>query len=130
MRELGAEHVFDARATGAADRLAQFAPDGLDAVLAFVGGGTLEQCIDQLREGGRVAHPNGVTPEIRKRRNVRIIAYDAIVGPDEMQRLERAVMEAQLRVVIAETFPLDQAAKAHERLEEGHVLGRIAIRIK
>jgi NADPH2:quinone reductase len=45
-------------------------------------------------------------------------------------RLDRAVKEARLRVPIAATFPLAQAAKAHARVEKGHVLGRIVLRIR
>ena len=130
MRDLGAEHVIDARAPGAADRLRDFAPKGLHGIFALVGGDVLEQCADQLVDDGRLAYPNGVTPEIRKRKNVRVIAFDAISGPEELRRLSRAVADAKLRVVIAESFPLAQAAKAHERLESGHVLGRIVLKIR
>jgi D-arabinose 1-dehydrogenase-like Zn-dependent alcohol dehydrogenase len=35
-----------------------------------------------------------------------------------------------LRVPIAAAFPLAQAARAHERIEKGHILGRIALRIR
>jgi hypothetical protein len=40
------------------------------------------------------------------------------------------VTEARLRVPIAGVFPLADAAEAHARVEEGHVLGRIALRIR
>jgi NADPH:quinone reductase-like Zn-dependent oxidoreductase len=130
MRNLGAEHVLDARASGAPERLRSFAPKGLNGILAFASGDVLEQCVDQLLDNGRLVHPNGVTPEIKKRENLRPISYDALVGPDEMDRLSRAITAAKLRVVIADSFPLEEAAKAHERLEKGHILGRIAIKIR
>lgn len=59
----------------------------------------------------------------RRRKKVKLIAYDGVAGPREFKRLERAVAEAQLRVPIAAIYPLAQAAKAHERLKKGHVLG-------
>jgi hypothetical protein len=43
--------------------------------------------------------------------------------------LRVAVEKARLRVPIAAAFSLAQEAKAHERLERGHVLGRIALKI-
>jgi NADPH2:quinone reductase len=61
---------------------------------------------------------------------VRTIAYDAVVGPQELERLNGAVVESHLRVVITATYDLADAAKAHERLEQGHVVGRIALRIR
>jgi hypothetical protein len=57
-------------------------------------------------------------------------AYDGVAGPREFARLDRAVTEARLRVPIAGVFPLADAAEAHARVEEGHVLGRIALRIR
>lgn len=98
-------------------------------MLALAGGDALERCLDQINEGGRVAYPNGVEPEPRRRKKFRLVAYDGVAGPRQFARLKQAVEAAQLRVPIAAVFPLAQAAKAHERLEQGHVLGRIVLRI-
>ena len=38
--------------------------------------------------------------------------------------------EARLRVPIAAKYPLAQAAKAHTRIERGHILGRIVLQIR
>jgi NADPH2:quinone reductase len=128
LRELGINDVFDSRAADASERLRSFAPNGLNAVLALAGGDTLERCIDQLARGGRVAYPNGAA-EPRKRAKVRIIAYDGEGGPAEFERLNRAVTESRLRVVIADKFRLEDAAKAHARVEQGHVVGRVVLQI-
>lgn len=128
--DLGAEQTIDGHADGAADQLRDVAPEGLDAVLALAGGASLEGCLDLVRTGGRVAYPNGVEPEPKRRRGVRVVAYDAVAGPREFSELETAVDDAQLRVGIAGMYPLDRAAEAHARLEQGHVLGRLALRIR
>lgn len=130
VRRLGAEAVVDARSRNAVDRLRSLAPDGLDAVLALAGGDTLERCLDLVRGGGRVAYPNGIDPEPRRRRGVRILPFDGVAGRREFARLDRAVAEARLRVPIATVYPLVQAAKAHARLERGQVLGRIVLEIR
>ena len=129
VRRLGADDVVDGRRDDIVAAAKRFAPDGIDAVLAFVGGKELTRCLDTLRDGGRVAYPNGVEPEPRKRRGLRIKAYDAEVGPRELEHLGRAIEEAHLEIPIAEVFSLEDAAKAHERLERGHVLGRIVLSI-
>lgn len=128
-RRLGADAVIDTRKRDALDRLRELAPDGIDNTLALAGGAALEQCLSIMRAGGQVAYPNGVEPEPRRRRGVRLHAFDAATGPREFARLERAVAEAHLRVPIAAVYPLPQAAKAHARLERGHVLGRIVLRV-
>ncbi|MDB6043942.1 MAG: Bifunctional protein: zinc-containing alcohol dehydrogenase [Gammaproteobacteria bacterium] len=127
---LGAAVSFDARADDATERLRALAPEGLDAVLAFAGGPTLDRCLDLVKAEGRVAYPNGVEPEPkRRRRQFSVRSYDAEASPRLFSRLERAVDEARLQVPVAAVYPLAQAARAHERLERGGVLGRIVLRI-
>ncbi len=129
VRRLGADAVVDTRSHDARERLRELAPNGIDAALALAGGDALERCLSFVRAGGRVAYPNGVEPEPRRRPGVRLHPYDAVAGPRGFARLERAVAEARLRVPIAAVYPLAQAAKAHARLERGHLLGRIVLRI-
>jgi NADPH:quinone reductase-like Zn-dependent oxidoreductase len=130
VRELGADHVFDARDNDGLALLPRLAPNGFDKALVLAGGETLERCLDHVNAGGRIAYPNGVEPEPRKRPEIRVIAYDAEGGVPQFHALERAVEESRLRVPIAQTFPLAEAARAHERLEQGHVLGRIVLQIR
>jgi len=130
VHRLGADAVIDIRSRNAPERLRELAPGGIDAALALAGGDALERCLSLVRAGGRVAYPNGVEPEPRRRRRVRLLAYNAVAGPREFARLERAVAEARLRVPIAAVYPLAQASKAHARLDRGHVLGRIVLRIR
>jgi NADPH:quinone reductase-like Zn-dependent oxidoreductase len=130
VRQLGADHVLDARGNDALEKLRVFAPRGLDAVLALAGGKTLDRCLDLMNAQGRVAYPNGIEPPPRQRAGVRSIGYDVVAAPRNWASLERAVPEARLRVPVAGVYPLEQAAKAHERIEQGHVVGRLAIKIR
>jgi NADPH:quinone reductase-like Zn-dependent oxidoreductase len=128
-RRLGADIAVDGRHDDIVARARQFTPGGADAVLAFAGGQALTRCLDALHLGGCLAYPNGVEPAPRKRAGIKVIAYDAVSGVREFHRLNRAVESARLQVPIAAVFPLDQAAKAHKRVAEGHVLGKIVLRV-
>jgi NADPH:quinone reductase-like Zn-dependent oxidoreductase len=130
VRDMGADLAVDARHEDVAEAARRFAPDGLDAILALAGGDELERALETLRPGGRLAYPNGIEPEPKKRRDMKFIPYDGVAGIREFQRLNVAVDAAKLKVPIAEAFPLVKAAKAHERLAEGHVLGKIVLRIR
>jgi NADPH:quinone reductase-like Zn-dependent oxidoreductase len=130
LKKLRVDGVVDLDGKDAADQLRTLAPDGIDAALALAGGKALEQLLDQMQSGGRIAFPNGVEPVPRKRSKIRIKSYDAIASPKHFARLNRAVEEARLQVPIAAVYPLAQVAKAHMRLKRGHVLGRIALRIR
>jgi NADPH2:quinone reductase len=126
--KLGADVAIDARRGDAVERLRTLAPKGLDAVLALAGGDTLERCLGLVRSSGRVVYPNGVEPEPEARSGVRVVAYDAKVDSRRLAELEQVVDEARIQVPIA-VYPLAEAAKAHTRLEQGHVAGRIVLRI-
>ena len=129
VRALGADDALDGRHAGLASAARRFAPLGLDAILTLAGGGSLERLIDALRADGRVAWPNGVEPEPKKRRGIDFLAYDATPGAREFERLTRAVEAARLKVHIGAEFALAEAARAHQRLEAGHVLGKMVLRV-
>ena len=130
VRRLGADAAADGRRDDLKAAALEFAPEGVDAVLAFAGGKPLTRLLDGVRRGGRVAFPNGVEPAPRKRRGLSVKSYDAAPGVRELERLARAIEAARLKVPITATYPLDQAARAHERLAKGHVLGKIVFRMR
>jgi NADPH:quinone reductase-like Zn-dependent oxidoreductase len=130
VKRLGADAVVDGRNGDIPAAARQFAPQGIDAVLALAGGDSLERCIDTLRPGGRVALPVGVRPEPKARDGIGILRYNAISGPQEFERLNQAIIAAKLQVPIAAEYPLTEAAKAQERVEAGHVLGKVILQIR
>jgi NADPH:quinone reductase-like Zn-dependent oxidoreductase len=127
---LGAETAVDGRKDDVTAAARAFAPKGIDAVLAFAGGPTLEHAIDALSPDGRVAYPNGVEPVPKPRDGIAIQAYNAVPGAREFERLNRAINECKLQVQIAASYPLADAAKAHERLAQGHVLGKVVLQVR
>jgi len=129
VRRLGADAAIDGKHDDIVAAAREFAPKGVDAVLAFAGGKELTRCLDALRKGGRVAYPNGVEPEPRKRKGIRMKAYDAVPGVREFDRLAGAIEEAKLQVPIAAAFELEDADEAHRHLEQGHVLGKVVLRV-
>jgi NADPH2:quinone reductase len=130
VKELGADAGVDGRHGDIAAAAHAFAPGGVDAVLALAGGDTLERCIDALRPGGHVAFPYGVEPEPKARAGVPIVRYNAIPGVKEFERLNSAIAAVKLKVPIQAEFPLAEAAKAQERVEAGHILGKIILRVR
>jgi NADPH:quinone reductase-like Zn-dependent oxidoreductase len=129
-KRLGADVAVDGHSEDFVEAALQFAPKGVDAVLVLGSGDSVLNCLDALRQGGRLAYPNGVEPAPEKRRGLKIISYDAKAGVREFEKLNRAVRKANLRVPIAAEFPLDEAAEAHRRVDQGHVLGKIVLRIR
>jgi NADPH2:quinone reductase len=132
VRRLGADAAVDGRRGDIAAAAHTFAPQGVDAVLALAAGDGLQRCIESLRSGGRVAFPHGIDSEPKPRAGITIVAYDAISGPEdvELAHLNEAVEARKFEIPIAAVYPLADAAKAHERLAAGHVLGKLVLRVR
>jgi NADPH:quinone reductase len=130
VRKLGAHHVIDARRAASTEQLRKFAPDGLDRVFALAGGHELERCLDFIRPKGRVVYPNGIEPVPTERSSFRVRAFDAVANPREFDKLNRHLGNVRIRVPIAASYPLGKAAQAHRRLERGHALGRMVLRVR
>jgi NADPH:quinone reductase-like Zn-dependent oxidoreductase len=126
--KLGADMVVNGRTGDIAAAAQQFSPNGVDAVLGLAGGDALERCIDALRRNGHVAYLYGIEPIPRPRGAIRSMTlYNFIGGTDELNRLNKAVEAAKLRVPVAAEYSLAEAAQAHKRLEEGHLLGKLVL---
>jgi NADPH:quinone reductase len=130
VRRLGADAAADGRRDDLRAAALEFAPDGVDAVLALSGGKPLTRLLDAVRRGGRLAYPNGVEPAPRKRRGLSVESYDATPGVREFARLSRAIDAAGLKVPVAASYSLAQAARAHQRLARGHMLGKLVLRVR
>jgi NADPH:quinone reductase len=132
VRRLGADEVVNGRTGDIAAAAKRFAPQGVDAVLGLAGGDALEHCIDALRHDGRgrVAYLYGMEPLPRPRYNITMILYSFRPAADSLERLNKAVEAGKIQVPIAAEYPLAQAAEAHTRLQAGHLLGKIVLRVQ
>src|SRR5690606_14005160 len=104
----------------------EFARDGLDAALVTAGGEAADRALEAMRDGGRVAHPNGVDPVPKVRPGVSIQSYDGRPDRETFEKLNRLIDAGPFHVHIARTFSLEQAGDAHRELGR-HYLGKLAL---
>ncbi|AWT44755.1 MULTISPECIES: NADP-dependent oxidoreductase [Streptomyces] len=85
-----------------------------------------EAALARVRDGGGYA---GVIPQAQPAsvRGVRTTAVEVSADGARLAELVRLVDEGVLTLRVAETFALDDAAKAHARLTEGGVRGRLVL---
>lgn len=123
LRELGAEPVVYGEGLVPAAR--GLVPEGFDVIIDFVGGTTLDSTRDLLADGGVVAS----IADARAR--TEFGGHYVWVRPNAEQLGELAQLAAtgDLRVEIAATYPLDEAAAAYAALEEGHTRGKIVVTV-
>ena len=127
-KRLGADSVVNGREDDVTAAARAFAPGGLDAALMTAGSATADQALTAMRDGGRVAYPNGVEPAPKARPGVSVSSYDVVVNREAIEKLNRLIEAGPFEVHVARTFRLDQAAEAHRALNE-HYLGKLALRL-
>jgi NADPH:quinone reductase-like Zn-dependent oxidoreductase len=127
-RRLGADAAVDGKRDDVAKAARDLAPKGLDAALVLVHGDSLAPALAAVREGGRIAYPNGVEPAPSAPRGVALLAYDGVPSPDAFERLNRLVGAGPFHVELGRVYALDEAAKAHREIGRHH-LGKLALRI-
>jgi NADPH:quinone reductase len=134
VKKLGADAVVDGHKDDIAAAARQFASNGLDVALITAGGPATDKALTAMREGGRVAYPNGVEPEPKPPQGIDCKAYDGMPDPQAIQKLNRLIESSggpgsgSFEVHIARSFPLDQAEEAHRALDE-HYLGKLVLQI-
>lgn len=122
LRVLGAVPV--AYGDGLVERVRELAPEGVDAVFDASGRGALPASIE-LRGGTTdriVTIADGDAAELG-------VAFSAGGRPSAERLAESARLAAvgELRVEIAQVFPLADAASAHALSEGGHVRGKLVL---
>ncbi|TFD53990.1 NADP-dependent oxidoreductase [Cryobacterium frigoriphilum] len=119
LRTLGAEPVT--YGSGLAERVRALAPDGVSVVADFVGG-VLDTTLEVLAEGGR--HASVADAEVEQHGGTWIWVDPAAT---DLQALADLVDEQGLRVEVARTFPLAEAADAYRLSMLGHTRGKIIV---
>jgi len=125
-RHLGADVVVDGHREDIQAAARRFAPDGVDAALVMVGGEAIDKALGALREGGRVAYPNGVDPAPKPRADVKVLKYDGEFTAKAFQKLNRLIEAGPFEVHVARKFPLEKAGDAQRTLDD-HYLGKLAL---
>jgi NADPH:quinone reductase-like Zn-dependent oxidoreductase len=127
IRSLGAEPV-DYHDDALPERVRELTGGGgADAAFDLFGGDGQEQAFASLRRGGRlvsIASP----PEKREHYETGYV-FVRPSGYDLGEHITPLVHDGGLRPHIAEIYDLADAATAHERLEKGHVRGKLVLRV-
>jgi NADPH:quinone reductase-like Zn-dependent oxidoreductase len=126
LRELGADELVDYRTRDFGEL------DAVDVVVDPVGGEYEERSMRVLRPGGvyvGLTNPSRL-PELRAMAEpLGVRAATVSVVPDHaaLEHIAGLVERGELRPVVADTFPLEDAAKAHEVGEANRTTGKLVL---
>ncbi|MDE2230294.1 MAG: NADPH:quinone reductase [Alphaproteobacteria bacterium] len=142
-REIGADAVVDYTRENVVARVAALFNNAapLDRVIEVAFGKNLQTDVALLKSGGVIATyssdavPDPVvpfTPMLMKDLTVHFVLIYEIPqsARDHAARdINRLIAAGKLKHQIAEVFPLARIAEAHERMEEGRVVGKLLVRL-
>ena len=123
MRSLGATPIT--YGDGVADRALDVQPEGYDVVLDYIGKEAVEASAPLLRSGSRLVTIAAGKSAIELGGSVVWVRPDSAA----LRELAELIDAGRLRVEVAETYPLDDAADAYRELEKGHVRGKIVVTV-
>jgi NADPH:quinone reductase-like Zn-dependent oxidoreductase len=122
---LGADAYVDYTSQDVAE-----AVSGADVVFDTVGGQTTQTLLPTLREGGVLVTIANQPPEQEaSARGVRATAFSATPKSEQLAEIAGLVAAAEVKVEIAQTFPLEQVVEAHELSEAGHTRGKLVLTV-
>jgi NADPH:quinone reductase-like Zn-dependent oxidoreductase len=126
LRRLGAEPV-DYTLGDISERVHELAAEkGTDAALDLFGGDAQELAFSVLRRGGRIVSIK--TPPARRDGFESHYVFARPSGYD-LAEMNDLIADGRLRPHVERTYSMQEAASAFEHLEDGHVRGKLVLRI-
>ncbi|PRY62282.1 NADPH:quinone reductase-like Zn-dependent oxidoreductase [Glycomyces artemisiae] len=124
LRSIGVDEAIDYRSTDFAAAVSD-----IDIVVDPIGGEYTAKSASVLKDGGFLMSviPGDLPDSERERLHTGFV----LVEPDwsGMRALSALINEGRLRPTIAETYPLEEVAKAHESLQTGRTAGKIVLTV-
>jgi NADPH:quinone reductase-like Zn-dependent oxidoreductase len=128
LTEVGADETIDYTSEAVEERIRD-----VDVVLDLVGDETTRRALPTLRNGGIfITVPSGAGVEaLRELAGDRVRVTGILVEPDRvgMEAIAELAATGALRAHVAGTFPLEQAARAHELGETGRTQGKLVLTV-
>jgi NADPH:quinone reductase-like Zn-dependent oxidoreductase len=125
VKSLGADEVIDYRKTDFATAVRD-----VDLVLDNVGGATLKESYGVVRKGGlllTIASPPDEA--LAKQHGITARFERGVINGIRLQEIGGLIDIGKLRVIVENEFPLNEASKAQELSEAGHVRGKIILNV-
>jgi NADPH:quinone reductase-like Zn-dependent oxidoreductase len=122
---LGADEYLDYTQRDVAESVSD-----VDVAFDTVGGDTTQSLLPTLREGGSLITIAGAPPEQAAiERGVRAELLVMSPSSEQLSGIADLVAAGEVRVEIAETFPLTEVQRAHALSESGHTRGKIILAV-
>lgn len=132
VRELGADVAIDYEHDDFVEVVRQETEgQGVDVVFDTVGGSLLSRSIAATRPGGRLVSivSAGGDLDAAHRKNLTLHFLFLLRRRERLDSLRALIERGLVRPHVDQVLPLEQVARAHQRLETGHGRGKIVLQI-
>ncbi len=142
---LGADEVIDYREGGVAERIGELAGGGVDLCLESVGPEVFRDSIGMMAPYGRLVtllDPGRDLDLSQARMKNLSIGFTLMLTPmlwdlpgprahqgEILRECAALIDDGRLRLHVSRTYPLEEAARAHQQIETGHTHGKIVLEI-
>ncbi len=126
LKQLGADVAIDYKT----QKFEEIAKD-VDVVVDGVGGETLARSYPIVKRGGFLVSLVGRVDQAQlDKHGIRGVSLEAESNGDQLAQIGRLIDEKKIKVVVSETFPLADAAKAQTKADTGHARGKIVLKAR
>lgn len=102
----------------------------VDLVFDCVGGKTFETALAVVKEGGYIVSITEVNAEkMAKERGVRGSFFIVKMEAEQLSTITKLVEEEKVKTVVDKVFPLEKVREAFEEAAQGHVHGKVIIKV-
>jgi NADPH2:quinone reductase len=131
LQRLGVEVVIDRHRPSALAALREAVGRDLPLTADLVGGGCLTASLELMAEGGRAGSIVELAGDLDEALDRNLTLHGVLMRPgvDVLARLGELVEAGAIRPEIDEILPLEQAARAHERVESGSGQGKLVLSV-
>lgn len=125
LKELGADVPIDYTT----QKFEDVAKD-VDVVLESVGGDTLARSYGVVKKGGIIVSLLGPPDQAElEKHGIRGAALGVEPNSKELAEIGKLIDDKKIKVIVSQTFPLAEAAKAQEQAATGHTRGKIVFKV-
>jgi NADPH:quinone reductase-like Zn-dependent oxidoreductase len=126
LKQLGADVAIDYKT----QKFEDIAKD-VDVVVDGVGGETLKRSYPIVKRGGILVSLVGRVDQAElDKYGIRGVSLEAQYNGDQLAEIGKLIDAKKIKIVISETFPLADAAKALAKVDTGHARGKIVLKIR
>jgi NADPH2:quinone reductase len=130
VRDLGADHVIDYTAEDFVSAIRKLLSDGIDVVYDTIGGDVLRRSYRVLRQGGFIVSIVD-TPPADEATRLGVRQAFVFVAPNggQLRQLAALIDAGRIRPPEITLMPLEEAVDAQRLSRQGHVRGKIVLKV-